>query len=99
METQRYKIYADSGHSWLKVDKSELFNLKIASKITNYSYEEDGYVYLEEDCDATLFINAKKEHGIEVDGDFIYSDGDSIVRSYQHYKKPCVVLSFGSRGN
>jgi len=48
----------DAGHAWLSVKQSELNNLGIAHKISSYSYMKGGSVYLEEDCDAAVFIDA-----------------------------------------
>ena len=49
---------SDAGHEWLAVKNSELVELNIADKITEYSYVKGGTVYLEGDCDAATFINA-----------------------------------------
>ena len=55
-------------HSWLRVPLSELDALGIRDNITEYSYEDDLYAYLEEDCDVTTFIEAKeRKHGAEYD--------------------------------
>jgi len=55
-------------HSWLRVPLSELDILGIRNNITQYSYEDDLYAYLEEDCDLTTFIKAKeRKHGPEYD--------------------------------
>lgn len=55
-------------HSWLRVPLSELYALGIRDKITEYSYEDDLYAYLEEDCDLTTFIESKeRKHGPEYD--------------------------------
>ncbi|MDO8302089.1 MAG: toll/interleukin-1 receptor domain-containing protein [Sedimentisphaerales bacterium] len=57
------RVYT-SGHSWLRVPLSELATLRITDKITGYSYKDDLYAYLEEDCDLVTFIKAKyKKHG------------------------------------
>ena len=48
----------DSGHAWLAVKAGELVSLGIQDKISSYSYVKGSTVYLEEDCDAGLFINA-----------------------------------------
>jgi len=63
-----YKFIADGGHGWLRVPTKELVELGIADMVSAYSsFSPDGnYTYLEEDCDATLFIDAK-------DGDVKYT--------------------------
>lgn len=82
---QTYKVYEDAGHSWLKVLKSELKELHIENSISAYSYQEGEYAYLEEDCDAGKFIEAKQKVGIEVEADFIYSGDDSPIRNFERY--------------
>jgi hypothetical protein len=56
---KNYKFYADPGHGWLAVKRVELEALGIADKVSRYSYQFGNTVYLEEDCDAGLFFNAK----------------------------------------
>ena len=54
-----YTFFNDPGHGWLQVSKEEVKKLGIKSKISRYSYMDDTHVYLEEDCDAVVFIHAK----------------------------------------
>ncbi len=55
-------------HSWLRVPLSELDALGIHNKITEFSYKDNLYAYLEEDCDLMTFIKAKeRKHGPEYD--------------------------------
>lgn len=58
MKNKQYIFHTDPGHGWLAVKKSELQFLKIATKITPYSYTKGDTVYLEEDCDAAAFNQA-----------------------------------------
>ena len=59
-----FVYYQDPGHGWIQVDTQVLEALGIDSKISNYSYISGTTAYLEEDCDAGLFIRAFKEkHG------------------------------------
>ena len=44
----------DVGHGWLRVRKDEY--LLTGFKATPYSYEDDTYVYLEEDVDAPTYL-------------------------------------------
>jgi hypothetical protein len=80
-----YKFYIDAGHGWLAVKRAELVDLGILDKITRYSYERGNTVYLEEDCDATTFINAyEKKNGILPSYEVKHSSVDrSPIRSYQ----------------
>lgn len=58
-----YLYVSDPGHGWVGVRLSELRELGIARKITEYSYIDrshpDPLVWLEEDCDLTTFARAK----------------------------------------
>ena len=83
-----YKFYSDSGHGWLAVKRQELIDLNLINRISHYSYQRGKTVYLEEDCDASLFFQAKgllsyemsKEHFIEKHSD------RSPIRSYDSFK-------------
>jgi hypothetical protein len=56
--------YSDPGHGWLKVNREDIEELGIEEKISACSYQTPGkrVVYLEEDCDAGIFLRAYKEH-------------------------------------
>ena len=49
-----YIFFADPGHAWLRVLKTEIIPIK--DKISSFSYMNGKYVYLEEDCDASVFL-------------------------------------------
>jgi len=55
---RKYIFHSDAGHGWLEVPKSELKSLGIKDKISRYSYIDGDNAYLEEDCDASVFIKA-----------------------------------------
>lgn len=82
----KLKFYSDPGHGWLAVKRTLLNELGIADKVTDYSYQKGGTVYLEEDCDAALFINAAKNNGIHIEYDERSTNNRSPIRSYQYYK-------------
>jgi len=56
-----YTFHQDPGHGWLAVPLEELTRLKITP--SRYSYRDASTAYLEEDCDAGLWIEAKKAAG------------------------------------
>ena len=71
-----FYFHQDGGHAWLKVSK-DIFNKTNMSnrKISSFSYHDNKNYYLEEDVDATLFINNLKAQNIKYS--FIYvDDGD-----------------------
>jgi len=81
-----FTFYSDPGHAWLKVPRNLLNELNIAHEISCYSFQRNNYVYLEEDCDASLFINAMEKIGkvVEIKESFVYYD--SQIRNYPQYK-------------
>jgi len=80
--------YQDPGHGWIKVPRRLLLEYRIHDKISNCSYESrDGMsVFLEEDCDATLFIQALKDRGIDYKLKSFHSNKASKIRSYPGYQ-------------
>jgi hypothetical protein len=80
-----YVFYEDEGHAWLEVTRHELWQLGILSQISRYSYENDGIVYLEEDCDAPKFIEAKKRLEQNMNFKTKFKSGYSFVRSFNHF--------------
>jgi len=53
-----FYFHSDAGHGWLAAKRQDLKDLGILGRITNYSYQRGKTVYLEEDCDAPLFLKA-----------------------------------------
>ena len=87
MDNKIIKIYSDSGHAWARIDRIDLIHLNIIDKISKYSYQKNGYVYLEEDSDLSHYVNALNERfkGININYDEITST-KSKIRSYQYFK-------------
>ena len=91
MAKRSYTFYCDPGHGWLKVSFKEIKALGIEDKITAHSYmrynknAHSWDIYLEEDCDATLFYEAKKARGEEIKPVYKYSQKSSKIRSYYYY--------------
>lgn len=57
-------FYADPGHGWAKVRRAELVDLGITEKISSCSYQKGEFVYLEEDCDLSVYMDALRARGI-----------------------------------
>jgi hypothetical protein len=87
------KFYRDAGHGWLAVKKSVLTDLGILDKISTYSYESPsgGTVYLEEDRDASLFLNAAKAFSMEFPKIEVDSGERSFIRSYRRFSPQVIV--------
>lgn len=78
-------FYSDPGHGWAKVRKSVLSNLNIADKVSNYSYQNGDYVFLEEDCDFPLLVAALEQHGTRIRCIQKHTDKTSRIRTYSPY--------------
>ena len=81
----QYKYFQDPGHGWIEVPIAELRRLNIDDKISPYSYRNGHFVYLEEDCDASAWSQAKRAAGEEYEIIELHTNNDSIVRSFRGY--------------
>jgi hypothetical protein len=80
-------FHYDAGHGWLQVDKNWLSALGIAKEISGYSYAHRGYVYLEEDADAQIFIDAyRKWFSMKPTFTEVDDGDDSVIRNYDGYR-------------
>jgi hypothetical protein len=81
----KFTYYTDPGHGWVKVPRRLLEKLKIAEKISYFSYSRGDSVYLEEDCDLSHLITALEAQGTKVDLVFKSTNRQSKIRSYNTY--------------
>jgi hypothetical protein len=88
----RQKVFiwhVDPGHAWLKVKRNDLIALGIAEDISVYSYRRGEYAYLEEDCDAGIFVAAyRNATGREPEYTNRFADRRSRIRDYGCYVSP-----------
>jgi len=80
---QPYTFHTDVGHGWLEVPVQEVKDLGIGEDISGYSYISDDWktVYLEEDCDAQRFIDAKLEkHKVKITWVYEQHNDDCFIR-------------------
>lgn len=84
----KYKFHSDPGHGWLEVPANEVFQLGIVPGISRYSYvsKDRQKIYLEEDCDASLFIEAKKNNGQVVEFEDVNYDNQCFIRNLPRFK-------------
>lgn len=75
-----YNFFSDPGHAWLEVTKAECKRLNV--KPSAYSYMKADKYYLEEDCDAPLFINAKHAAGEAYSFNEVYQE-NTPIRNYR----------------
>lgn len=72
----------DGGHGWLQVPISIVHAAGIKNKISEYSYMDHSNIYLEEDCDMSLFLNAI---GIEAGSEINKLFFQNLPREYNEY--------------
>ena len=83
--SKEYVFYIDPGHAWLEVGMDEIKRLGIEDRISRYSYVNGRFAYLEEDCDAPLFLRAMSDAGMHVECVERHTDCQSQIRGYLPY--------------
>lgn len=79
-----FQFYSDPGHGWLRVDIASANSVGLKPEsFSRFSYQQGPWLYLEEDCDASLFVKAYmarhnrppvvKEH---------HCNSHSVIRNY-----------------
>ena len=76
----KFVFHSDPGHGWLQVPKKLIRELGIGKEISSYSYQDEDFLYLEEDCDAVLFIEA-----------YVKKNGAKPEFVVKHYNDECFV--------
>jgi hypothetical protein len=84
--------HTDPGHGWLQVETSLIKSLGVTG-ISTFSYVDGSanlIAFLEEDCDAALFINAYQELNPRVEVRFKERNlnQDHWIRQLPHYQEP-----------
>ena len=82
---QHFKMYCDPGHGWLAVKRNFLKKLGILSKISGYSYQKGQTVYLEEDGDLSLFLEAIEKTEVPYTIEYKHTNKTSPIRSYESF--------------
>lgn len=79
-----FQFYSDSGHGWLRVDVQSAASVGLdPSDFSPYSYQRAHWLYLEEDCDASLFVNAyMAKHSRTPPIKMNHTNGRSCIRNY-----------------
>lgn len=82
-------FHADPGHGWIQASRKECEKLGILEKISSFSYQsQDGKtLYLEEDFDMTLYLNALgyNQSNNRPEFDDRYAD-NSFIRNLPSFK-------------
>lgn len=83
--TTTYTFHTDPGHGWLEVPLADVQRFGLANKISSYSYRQGDTAYLEEDCDAHLFVQALKDSGSEFKYRENATNADSFIRNLPRF--------------
>ena len=71
------KLINTPGHGYLCVPITEIMALKLLNEVSAFSYFGDGWALLEEDCDAGLYISARRLNtGKDLEISDFYFDGE-----------------------
>jgi len=81
----RITRHIDPGHSWFEVKRSVIADLKLLDKISGYSYQKGGMVYLEEDCDADIVLSALEANHVYIIFDNMQTNRESWVRDCDRF--------------
>ena len=81
-----FPFIQDPGHAWLRVPRTELVKAGCAKDISGYSYQKGRNVYLEEDRDAQIFVDARTKQGLTTKfAGYTNKSRQSRIRGYESY--------------
>lgn len=81
-----FLFLSDPSHGWLRVPAGACAKLGIADRISRCSYSSARYDYLEEDCDAGVFVRAwEAANGTKITVRAQYVNSPSSVRRKASY--------------
>lgn len=80
-----FTLHSDPGHGWLEVPRGLLDTLGIAGDISTYSYIRGDTAYLEEDCDASRFVEAMRAAGQAFEIVELDINRDHWIRNLQRF--------------
>lgn len=75
----------DPGHGWISCKRSLAAKLNFLDKVSSYSYQRGASIYLEEDCDAALLVDALDKAGIPYVIKSSHTDKRHPIRSYERF--------------
>lgn len=84
LKPKTFIMHEDAAHGWLSVPRKLVDKYNLKHKISFYSYQKNTMVYLEEDCDARLFIDELEKRKVAYHIKSNYQER-SRIRGYQGY--------------
>jgi hypothetical protein len=76
----------DPGHGWIACPLPLAHDLGIAAQVSRYSYLDGDTLWLEEDCDAALLVDALRARGEPVSFREIHVNHDAYVRAMPRWR-------------
>jgi len=76
----------DPGHGWIAADRAELQRLGLLCTISQYSYDGEGRIWLEEDSDGPRFLRALSAAGIPYTIRETHTRGDAWIRRLPRFE-------------
>jgi len=79
---RHFTFFTDAGHGWLRVTPEDCRAVGLSKfSFSRYSFVDRDWLYLEEDCDASTFLNAY----VKTIGDMpiihdVHTNGNSTIR-------------------
>lgn len=74
--------YQDAKHAWYAVKRVLLEKFGLLDKVSVFSYERGGTVYLEEDCDGKMFTDYLISNNIPYTVELVRDSDISPIRGY-----------------
>lgn len=80
-----YTHYSDPSHGWIAVTQDDLQSVGInINMLSPYSYQYGTTIYLEEDCDAGLFLSALEAAGVQFKVVNKHTNKHHMIRNFPH---------------
>lgn len=80
-----FTFFGDTGHGWLQVPHSFIWELGLQDRISSYSYVDETHAYLEEDCDYAALRVAMDEKGLTLSLKEVLTNSESPIRGKRSY--------------
>ncbi len=84
MNPRTFVFHNDPGHAWLEVPMGMIIRFGLEEKISSCSYRNGETAYLEEDCDAPLFLRTLESAGVPYKIKEAYEE-NTPIRGYGRY--------------
>lgn len=87
-----FTCYSDPGHAWLAVSLDDIYSVGLEpGNFSQYSYRNMGFLFLEEDCDAEIFLREWKDVFGDYTIEHVFQE-NTPIRRYSRLTLPTNVL-------